>query len=812
MTIGVNNRNDAVGNGTTPTYTYGFKIFASTDLRVTVRDPANDEETTLTYPTHYSVSGVGLAAGGSITLTNGAYAWEDASGFLDDEWAISIRRVRPLTQETDFRNQDRSYLLQNSEDQFDRCLMVDQQQQDEIDRSLKLGETATDISTTIENWAAGRYIRVNGDATAIEAVAAVNDPGSYTASYTGAVSRNITGVLDDYVSVLSFIPENLHSQIKAGSYTGNLSAYLQDAVDTGKRLYWPAGTYYGNVIVANPTVWIGDGTTATTIKPYSASSAIVTYRLTNGGAQWSYHTTIENIGFDGLGGDPYGAGSYSDKQLAGVGFTFSATDPSTAKVTGYDLVGYVTFRNCRFRFFFKGVQRPYGNLGVHLDDCAFSSCYYGTYSAQGKGIPPGQFFVTRGQSDTCVCAHYIDARGEALSGISFDGHVFEANSIAVRCKAPASTQANNPVMFRNCHNESNGVVFHTLQTAVTLDVWSGSGAGAAVSTETVSTVYPFIFDVDEIAFDGGFVSGINLKGANQVCVVKNARVEQTTDYNASPFLVDNPATSIVAFDGCFSISGLGNLDDGCREIGPNFNTSRDDEATNAQGRGHNLPHCFPRTFGVSNGLNQAFETAKAVDDGSSHAGVVSSAGVVGAFNVSNEFTGYSSTAGSVFGNVSGTSYAASNGNYIVATVAVNVVAAGNLSFAVWDGVDQYVFIKKPPVDGRWRTYGGIAKMSAGATLKLAVLTEDGAPVALDYYIGQFQIKEFTTWQEAHEFLYSHTYAVTQASSVGEASGFTAGAGTAMKADSTSTGNAGTKAYTFGDVVKHLKAAGILATS
>ena len=54
--------------------------------------------------------------------------------------------------------------------------------------------------------------------------------------------------------------------------------------------------------------------------------------------------------------------------------------------------------------------------------------------------------------------------------------------------------------------------------------------------------------------------------------------------------------------------------------------------------------------------------------------------------------------------------------------------------------------------------------------------------------------------------------VAQPSSTGQTSGFTAGAGTAVKDDSTFTGGTGTKAYTIGDIVKHLKAVGIIASS
>lgn len=54
--------------------------------------------------------------------------------------------------------------------------------------------------------------------------------------------------------------------------------------------------------------------------------------------------------------------------------------------------------------------------------------------------------------------------------------------------------------------------------------------------------------------------------------------------------------------------------------------------------------------------------------------------------------------------------------------------------------------------------------------------------------------------------------IAQYSTTGTTTGFTAGAGTAVKDDSTFTGNTGTKAYTIGDIVRALKLIGALASS
>jgi hypothetical protein len=140
MTIAsTTNRNNYVGNGSTATYAYNYKITADTDLLVTVRSILG-VETTLTRTTHYTVTGVGNVGGGNIVLVNEAFSWIDGSGFLATAVAMSIRRVRPRKQLTDIRNQG-SFYPETHEDALDNLCMIDQQQQDEIDRSFKLPET-----------------------------------------------------------------------------------------------------------------------------------------------------------------------------------------------------------------------------------------------------------------------------------------------------------------------------------------------------------------------------------------------------------------------------------------------------------------------------------------------------------------------------------------------------------------------------------------------------------------------------------------------------------------------------------------------
>lgn len=136
-------RNDYDADGTSSSYDYTFKVFAETDLLVTVKDTSDpdavDQELALT--TDYTVTGVQELAGGTIEFVDAGQDWIDGDGDLADGWHLTIRRVRPLTQLTDIRNQG-PYYAKLHEDAFDHVVMICQQQQDEIDRSIKLPETS----------------------------------------------------------------------------------------------------------------------------------------------------------------------------------------------------------------------------------------------------------------------------------------------------------------------------------------------------------------------------------------------------------------------------------------------------------------------------------------------------------------------------------------------------------------------------------------------------------------------------------------------------------------------------------------------
>lgn len=161
MTISTTtNRMDYTGNGATSVYSFTFLIRDAGHLLVTTKVIATSVETTLVIGTDYSVSGVGVAGGGAITLI---------AGNLASTKTITIRRVVPLTQSTDVRNQG-DFFPEVYEDALDDLMMVDQQQQNNIDRSMKLPETTnlSTVSALLPAPSADKLLGWNAGATALE--------------------------------------------------------------------------------------------------------------------------------------------------------------------------------------------------------------------------------------------------------------------------------------------------------------------------------------------------------------------------------------------------------------------------------------------------------------------------------------------------------------------------------------------------------------------------------------------------------------------------------------------------------------------
>ena len=104
------------GTGTVGPFAYPFKIFANSDLRVTLVSAAG-VETTQTLDFHYTVAGAGAAAGGSVTMSVVVAGGEK----------LVIERITPVSQLTDLRNNATAFSPETIEATFDKLIMIAQQ-------------------------------------------------------------------------------------------------------------------------------------------------------------------------------------------------------------------------------------------------------------------------------------------------------------------------------------------------------------------------------------------------------------------------------------------------------------------------------------------------------------------------------------------------------------------------------------------------------------------------------------------------------------------------------------------------------------
>ena len=138
------------GDGSNNTFPYAFKVFSEDDLKVIIR-ASNGAETVKTKTTHYTVTGVGNTNGGNVVFTSGNIP---VSGET-----VVIRREAPLTQTTDYVAND-PFPAVTHENALDKLTFLAQQQQDDIDRSIKLSRTNTMTSTEFTVGASDRANKI----------------------------------------------------------------------------------------------------------------------------------------------------------------------------------------------------------------------------------------------------------------------------------------------------------------------------------------------------------------------------------------------------------------------------------------------------------------------------------------------------------------------------------------------------------------------------------------------------------------------------------------------------------------------------
>ena len=203
------------GDGTQTVFPYTFKINAEADIQVIIR-ASNGTETVKTLTTDYSVSGVGSASGGNVTMVTAPSATE----------TIVIRRDTTQTQTVDLVEND-PFTAETVEGAFDKSVAIAQELQEEVDRSIKLSRTNTMTSTEFTVDAATRANKILAFDASGE-IAVTQELGTYKGNWAASTSYSARDIVKDTTTNNIFIANTAHTSSGSLPLTTNTDSAKWD--------------------------------------------------------------------------------------------------------------------------------------------------------------------------------------------------------------------------------------------------------------------------------------------------------------------------------------------------------------------------------------------------------------------------------------------------------------------------------------------------------------------------------------------------------------------------------------------------------
>ena len=230
MTINSTTRktNALVGNGNTATYPFAFKVFTDADVVVKKLEAATSIETTLTLGLNndYIVTlneDQNSNPGGSITLKSGGNNQNLANGFS----IVITSAVEPL-QGTDLTNQG-GFFPEVINDALDKAIVLHQQQQDELNRSIKFSLTNTIGSLEITENANARKNRVLGFDNLGE-FEVLKELGTYRGDWAAGRDYAVRDLVKDTSTNNIFFCNTAHTSSGAQPLTTNTNSANWDLI------------------------------------------------------------------------------------------------------------------------------------------------------------------------------------------------------------------------------------------------------------------------------------------------------------------------------------------------------------------------------------------------------------------------------------------------------------------------------------------------------------------------------------------------------------------------------------------------------
>jgi len=188
---GATTRNDYSASSGQTVFDYTFQILLATDIKVIKNGFA------LTFNSDYTVSNVGVAGGGSVTLLSGAASEDTVSVFL----------AMPIDRTTQYQNAG-DFLASDVNGDFDKSYVAMNQLQTDIRRAVGLQDEDPTVNMELPLKAerASKFFAfdANGQPIVYTDLNGSGTASTYQPSFAGSVSRSLQDRLEDYTSVADF--------------------------------------------------------------------------------------------------------------------------------------------------------------------------------------------------------------------------------------------------------------------------------------------------------------------------------------------------------------------------------------------------------------------------------------------------------------------------------------------------------------------------------------------------------------------------------------------------------------------------------
>lgn len=395
MTISSTNRKAGpyAGNDTAAEFPFDFKVFAASDLLV-VQANSTGAETEMTLDTDYTVTinaDQDANPGGMVVLPNAL-----AAGYT-----LVIASKLENLQPADLTNQGGFYpkVINNA---LDRLTILIQQLAETVSRSLKMAittppgvksELPSPAPYALIGWNAEGNGFQNTDPTYSTALAtdlASEDDGKGASLVAFAVDRAYSpgtvgaALCDRGVSVKDF------PFFAKGDGIQDDTAAIQAALDTGRSIFIPEGTYVvsGTLTIATSgQSVVGAGNGLSIVRKTTAGSLFI---LAQGVTRYAFvrlglRATVSDVKIVQMsGGNTYG--DFFDVEFfKGYDAAMTSYGIYSAGTTGWS--GLVNFTGCRWQafsygVFLQGIDPSTASTEFTFNGCEFNGCKHGIYDDQ----------------------------------------------------------------------------------------------------------------------------------------------------------------------------------------------------------------------------------------------------------------------------------------------------------------------------------------------------------------------------------------------------------------------------------------------